>query len=139
MQRWQRAATAALVRMDPVPRGKTGALIPDDQIVRSRSVQRLLGRSVAVTRVENDAAGYFLAMLGARMEMAPSIEGRVLFLDHHVVETIRSQPCRIRRSLAAIAIPAAATAIGGKQARVSCNASTLCQALDRTPLGSCSS
>lgn len=26
------------------------------------------------------------------MEMAHSIEGRVPFLDHHVVETIRSQP-----------------------------------------------
>ena len=31
-------------------------------------------------------------MLGDRMEMAHSIEGRVPFLDHHVVEVIRSQP-----------------------------------------------
>jgi asparagine synthase (glutamine-hydrolysing) len=36
--------------------------------------------------------GYILTMLGDRMEMAHSIEGRVPFLDHHVVETIRSQP-----------------------------------------------
>ena len=35
---------------------------------------------------------YILTMLGDRMEMAHSIEGRVPFLDHHVVETIRSQP-----------------------------------------------
>ena len=35
---------------------------------------------------------YILAMLGDRMEMAHSIEGRVPFLDHHVVEVIRSQP-----------------------------------------------
>jgi asparagine synthase (glutamine-hydrolysing) len=35
---------------------------------------------------------YILAMLGDRMEMGHSIEGRVPFLDHHVVEVIRSQP-----------------------------------------------
>jgi asparagine synthase (glutamine-hydrolysing) len=36
--------------------------------------------------------GYILTMLGDRMEMAHSVEGRVPFLDHHVVEIIRSQP-----------------------------------------------
>jgi asparagine synthase (glutamine-hydrolysing) len=36
--------------------------------------------------------GYILTMLGDRMEMAHSVEGRVPFLDHHVVETICSQP-----------------------------------------------
>jgi asparagine synthase (glutamine-hydrolysing) len=36
--------------------------------------------------------GYVLTMLGDRMEMAHSVEGRVPFLDHHVVEVIRSQP-----------------------------------------------
>jgi asparagine synthase (glutamine-hydrolysing) len=36
--------------------------------------------------------GYILTMLGDRMEMAHSVEGRVPFLDHHVVEVIRSQP-----------------------------------------------
>ena len=35
---------------------------------------------------------YLLTMLGDRMEMAHSIEGRVPFLDHHLVEVIRSQP-----------------------------------------------
>lgn len=36
--------------------------------------------------------GYILTVLGDRMEMAHSIEGRVPFLDHHLVEVIRSQP-----------------------------------------------
>jgi asparagine synthase (glutamine-hydrolysing) len=36
--------------------------------------------------------GYILTILGDRMEMAHSVEGRVPFLDHHVVEVIRSQP-----------------------------------------------
>jgi asparagine synthase (glutamine-hydrolysing) len=36
--------------------------------------------------------GYILTMLGDRMEMAHSVEGRVPFLDHHLVEVIRSQP-----------------------------------------------
>jgi asparagine synthase (glutamine-hydrolysing) len=35
---------------------------------------------------------YVLTMLGDRMEMAHSIEGRVPFLDHHVVELVRSLP-----------------------------------------------
>jgi asparagine synthase (glutamine-hydrolysing) len=35
---------------------------------------------------------YILTMLGDRMEMAHSIEGRVPFLDHHVVECICAQP-----------------------------------------------
>src|SRR5438045_8784983 len=38
--------------------------------------------------------GYILTMLGDRMEMAHSVEGRVPFLDHDVVEMIRSQPVR---------------------------------------------
>jgi len=36
--------------------------------------------------------GYILTVLGDRMEMAHSIEGRVPFLDHQLVEVVRSQP-----------------------------------------------
>ncbi|MBV9340332.1 MAG: asparagine synthase (glutamine-hydrolyzing) [Acidobacteria bacterium] len=36
--------------------------------------------------------GYILNMLGDRMEMAHSVEGRVPFLDHEVVEVLCSQP-----------------------------------------------
>jgi asparagine synthase (glutamine-hydrolysing) len=35
---------------------------------------------------------YILAVLGDRMEMAHSVEGRVPFLDHHVVELVRDMP-----------------------------------------------
>ena len=40
------------------------------------------------TRLPN----YLLTLLGDRMEMAHSVEGRVPFLDHHFVEMMRSQP-----------------------------------------------
>jgi asparagine synthase (glutamine-hydrolysing) len=36
--------------------------------------------------------GYVLCVLGDRMEMAHSVEGRVPFLDHEVMEVVRSQP-----------------------------------------------
>ncbi|MGH9326861.1 MAG: asparagine synthase (glutamine-hydrolyzing) [Terriglobia bacterium] len=42
----------------------------------------------AKTRLPN----YILTVLGDRMEMAHSVEGRVPFLDHRLVELIRSQP-----------------------------------------------
>lgn len=40
------------------------------------------------TRLPN----YLLTLLGDRMEMANSVEGRVPFLDHHLVQVIRSLP-----------------------------------------------
>ena len=39
---------------------------------------------------------YILAVLGDRMEMAHSIEGRVPFLDHHVVECLRRIPVSMK-------------------------------------------
>jgi len=41
-------------------------------------------------------ANYILTMLGDRMEMAHSIEGRVPFLDHHLVECICRQPVNMK-------------------------------------------
>jgi asparagine synthase (glutamine-hydrolysing) len=35
---------------------------------------------------------FILSVLGDRMEMAHSVEGRLPFLDHHVVETVRDLP-----------------------------------------------
>jgi len=40
--------------------------------------------------------GYILTLLGDRMEMAHSIEGRVPFLDHHVVEFIATLPVSLK-------------------------------------------
>jgi asparagine synthase (glutamine-hydrolysing) len=42
----------------------------------------------AKTRLPN----YLLTLLGDRMEMAHSVEGRVPFLDHYVVSVVREQP-----------------------------------------------
>lgn len=39
---------------------------------------------------------YILTMLGDRMEMAHSIEGRVPFLDHHVIECLRQVPVALK-------------------------------------------
>ena len=41
-------------------------------------------------------ANYILTVLGDRMEMGHSIEGRVPFLDHHVVECICRQPVNMK-------------------------------------------
>ncbi|MBI2825883.1 MAG: asparagine synthase (glutamine-hydrolyzing) [Planctomycetia bacterium] len=41
-------------------------------------------------------ANYLLNMLGDRMEMAHSIEGRVPFLDHKVVELVRDMPVAMK-------------------------------------------
>jgi asparagine synthase (glutamine-hydrolysing) len=46
----------------------------------------------AKTRLPN----YILTMLGDRMEMAHSIEGRVPFLDHRFVEVMRAQPITLK-------------------------------------------
>jgi asparagine synthase (glutamine-hydrolysing) len=40
--------------------------------------------------------GYILTVLGDRMEMANSIEGRVPFLDHHVAEYLRDVPVSMK-------------------------------------------
>ncbi len=39
---------------------------------------------------------YLLTLLGDRMEMAHSVEGRVPFLDHCLVELVRSQPVSLK-------------------------------------------
>ena len=39
---------------------------------------------------------YVLTLLGDRMEMAHSIEGRVPFLDHHVIECLRRVPVSLK-------------------------------------------
>ena len=41
-------------------------------------------------------ASYILNILGDRMEMAHSIEGRVPFLDHHLVEVVKNMPLTLK-------------------------------------------
>jgi asparagine synthase (glutamine-hydrolysing) len=40
--------------------------------------------------------GYILTMLGDRMEMAHSVEGRVPFMDHHVAEYLQRVPVSLK-------------------------------------------
>ena len=64
----------------------------DDIDVRGRLLGRDPLHQSLYLWAKTGLPGYILTMLGDRMEMAHSIEGRVPFLDHHVVELICSQP-----------------------------------------------
>ena len=54
------------------------------------------GASVAVPVGQDRCFRLHPHVLGDRMEMAHSVEGRVPFLDHHVVELICAMPLRPR-------------------------------------------
>jgi asparagine synthase (glutamine-hydrolysing) len=66
--------------------------ILDDLDVRGRMAGRdALHQSLYIWS-KTVLSGYILTLLGDRMEMAHSIEGRVPFLDHHLVELTAAQP-----------------------------------------------
>jgi asparagine synthase (glutamine-hydrolysing) len=78
-----------------------GAREPYRALLSGLDVQgQLIGRSAVHQSLylwsKTMLPGYILTMLGDRMEMAHSVEGRVPFLDHRVVETIRSQPVSLK-------------------------------------------
>ena len=70
---------------------QTRSFLDDIDVAGQLSGRHPLNQSLYLwskTRLPN----YLLVLLGDRMEMANSVEGRVPFLDHHVVEVVRSQP-----------------------------------------------
>ncbi|HTO44334.1 MAG TPA: asparagine synthase (glutamine-hydrolyzing) [Burkholderiales bacterium] len=62
---------------------------------------QLAGRERAATsqyiRQKTRLPAFFLSQAGDRSQMAHSIEGRVPFLDHHVVELVRDMPYSVKR------------------------------------------
>jgi asparagine synthase (glutamine-hydrolysing) len=77
------------------PTEGTYAFLDDIDVRRQLSGRSPLNQSLYLWS-KTALAGYILTMLGDRMEMAHSIEGRVPFLDHHLVELIRSQPVHMK-------------------------------------------
>lgn len=69
-------------------------------ILDGLDVRQLHGRHVVnqslYTWSKTLLPNYILNVLGDRMEMAHSVEGRVPFLDHHVVEVARSLPVSMK-------------------------------------------
>ena len=66
--------------------------ILDDTDVRGQLIGRDALHQSLYLWSKTVMAGYILTMLGDRMEMAHSVEGRVPFLDHKLVELIVRQP-----------------------------------------------
>jgi len=66
-------------------------ILDDTDVLRQLKGRDALNQSLYLWS-KTVMAGYILTMLGDRMEMGHSIEGRVPFLDHKVVELIASQP-----------------------------------------------
>ena len=98
---WMETFSARAVKMQAVFSGNFGTMIGtqnsyqplfSDLDVRGQLAGRDPVHQSLYLWSKTVLPGYILNMLGDRMEMAHSVEGRVPFLDHHVVEVIRSQP-----------------------------------------------
>ena len=98
---WMETFAARLIKMEAVlapefrqrstERRNYGALLSEVDVRRQLNGRDAVHQALYLWS-KTVLPGYVLTILGDRMEMAHSIEGRVPFLDHHVVEVIRSQP-----------------------------------------------
>jgi asparagine synthase (glutamine-hydrolysing) len=86
-----RALLAPDFQLQYGPREGTYAILDDTDIRGQLKGRDALHQSLYLWS-KTVLAGYVLTMLGDRMEMAHSIEGRVPFLDHKLVELIVRQP-----------------------------------------------
>ena len=77
------------------PAGNYGGLLADMDVRGQLAGRDPLNQSLYLWS-KTVMANYILTMLGDRMEMAHSIEGRVPFLDHRLVELICSQPVSMK-------------------------------------------
>jgi asparagine synthase (glutamine-hydrolysing) len=98
---WMETVSAAAAKMDDIfsadfmagsgSRASYGALL-NEVDVRGQLTGRDPVHQSLYLWSKTLLPNYILTTLGDRMEMAHSVEGRVPFLDHHVVEVLRSQP-----------------------------------------------
>lgn len=85
----------------PAVRERFGGQEPYRHLLNSLDVRGQLVERDAVNQAlylwsKTALPGYILCVLGDRMEMAHSIEGRVPFLDHHLVEVLTTLPVSLK-------------------------------------------
>lgn len=87
--------------LNPQLRARYGSQEPYRHLLNSLDVRGQLTGRDAVNQAlylwsKTALPGYILCVLGDRMEMAHSIEGRVPFLDHHLVEVLATLPVSLK-------------------------------------------
>ena len=102
---WFEVFSARALKMyeliSPAVRRQYGNQEPYRHLLNSLDVRGQLAGRDAVNQAlylwsKTALPGYILCVLGDRMEMAHSIEGRVPFLDHHLVEVLASLPVSLK-------------------------------------------
>ncbi|HVC46459.1 MAG TPA: asparagine synthase (glutamine-hydrolyzing) [Terracidiphilus sp.] len=102
---WMETFSSRAVKMQPLLAADFATRFQDSEAYRALLsdvdvLGRLKGRDALNQSLylwgKSVLPGYILTMLGDRMEMAHSIEGRVPFLDHKVVECICAQPVSMK-------------------------------------------
>jgi asparagine synthase (glutamine-hydrolysing) len=102
---WMEAAGGRLRQMQALwsadAAGTLGGRVPYGELLEHLPVRdRLVGRAPVNQALylwaKTVLPNYILTVLGDRMEMAHSVEGRVPFLDHEVVELISRMPVHLK-------------------------------------------